>query len=271
VQTANRILGAALDAWFSLLRPLPAPVALAVLAAATAMVLLSVMRAASDQRALGAVKRQMHADLFEVRLFNDDLGAIFRAQCDLLRHNGTYLRLTFVPSLWMVVPAVIALPQLDAYFAHRGPLIGQPVLVTAQLAPHVDPAVMLELPSGVRAETPPVRFPALRQIVWRLTAEAGGDYRLRLRVGAESFDKMLHVSDRLARRSPTRVAAGFLNELFHPSEPPLPSGAPVDSIRIGYPHRDFEILGWRVSWLVLYAGEVILFAALLKRPLRVNL
>lgn len=95
--------------------------------------------------------------------------------------------------------------------------------------------------------------------------------RLQLRVGTQTYDKSLLVSDQLARRSPTRITAGVLNELFHPSEQPLPSGAPIESIGIEYQDRYFDILGWRVSWFVLYLGEVILFAAVLKRPLRVNL
>jgi hypothetical protein len=271
VRTVNRILGAGVDAWFSLLQPLPTTVTLAVVAATTAVALLSVIRALSDQHALAAVKRQMHADLFEVRLFNDDLAAMFRAERDFLRHNATYLRLSFPPSLWAVIPVLIAMPQLEAYFGYRGAAVGQPILVTAQLASQVDPEAILDLPSGVRAETPAVWFPALRQVVWRVTADANGDYRLRLRVGVESFDKMLNVSDRLARRSPTRITAGFVNQWLHPSEPPLPSAALFESIRVGYPDRDFDLLGWRVSWLVLYVGEVILFVALLKRPLRVNL
>jgi hypothetical protein len=246
-------------------------VTLAVVAAATALVLLAAVRAVSDQRALAAVKRQIQADLFEIRLFNDDLAAMFQSIRGFLQHNATYLRLSLAPSLWMVIPVVLAVPQLDAYFGYRGALIGQPILVTAQMAAHVDPEAMLELPSGVRAETPAVRFPVLRQVVWRVTADANGEYRLRLRVGVESFDKMLHVSDQLARRSPRRASAGFFNELVHPSEPPLPPGAPVESIGIQYPARDFELFGWHVSWLVLFTSEVLLFTFLLKRLVGVNI
>jgi hypothetical protein len=271
VPTVNRILGAGFDAWFWLLQPLPATVTLALFAAVTAVGLLLVIRTSSDQHALAAVKRQMHADLLEIRLFNDDLAAMFRAERAFLRHNATYLRLSLVPSLWTIIPVVIAMPHLEAYFGYRGPAIGQSILVTAQLASHADPEARLDLPAGVRAETPPVWVPALQQVVWRLTADANGDYRLRLRIGAESFDKMLSVSDRLTRRSPTRTGAGLLDGWAHPSEGPLPTAAPVQSIRIEYPDRDFDILGWRVSWFVVFVGEVILLGALLKRPLRVNL
>jgi hypothetical protein len=271
VQPANRIVGLGFDACFSLLQPLPVAVTLALLAALTAAAWLSLIRASTDQCALAAVKRQMHADLLEIRLFHDDLRSIFRAERDFLRHNGAYLRLSLLPALWMVIPALIVIPQLEAYFGHGGTAVRQSILVTAQLASNANSEATLNLPPGIRAETPAVWFPELRQLIWRVTADQSGDYRLQLRVGAQTYDKSLLVSDQLARRSPTRTTAGFLNELFHPSERPLPSGAPVESIGIEYQDRYFEILGWRVSWGVLYLGEVILFAAVLKRPLRVNL
>ena len=47
--------------------------------------LLGVVRLTSDQAALAAVKRQIQADLFEMRLFNDDLRALLRAQGAVLR------------------------------------------------------------------------------------------------------------------------------------------------------------------------------------------
>ena len=55
------------------------------------------------------MKRQIHACLFEIRLFNDDLPAILRSQMEILRHNLNYLRLSAVPMLWMIVPLVIVL------------------------------------------------------------------------------------------------------------------------------------------------------------------
>ena len=271
MEPVNRILGVGFDAGFSLLQPLPVAVTLALLAALTAAAWLSLIRASTDQFALAAVKRQMHADLLEIRLFHDDLRLIFRAERDFLRHNGTYLRLSLLPSLWMVIPALIVIPQLEAYFGYGGTAVRQSILVTAQLASNANSEATLNLPPGVRAETPAVWLPELRQVIWRVTADANGDYRLQLKVGAETYDKALHVSDQLARRSPTRLSAGFLNELFHPSEQPLPSGAPIESIGVEYQDRYFDILGWRVSWFVLYLAEIILFAIVLKRPLRVNL
>ena len=64
-------------------------------------------RATSNQDAIAAVKRKIQAGIFEIRLFNDDLRAMFRAQVDILRHNLTYIRLSLAPMVWMIVPLVL--------------------------------------------------------------------------------------------------------------------------------------------------------------------
>jgi len=271
VRNVNAIVDRAFDGLLSPLRPLPVNATLSIVAAVTAVALLFVVRATSNQPALAAVKRQMHADLLEIRLFNDDLVAMFRAERDFLGHNVTYLRLSFVPALWTLIPLIIAMPQLDAYFGYRGMAVAQPILVTAQIVAPLDRQAGLDLPPGVHSDTPAVWFPALQQFVWRVAADAPGDYVLRLRVGANSYDKTLHVSDLVARRSPVRTTAGFLSELFHPSELPMPSSGLVESISVAYPERHVDVLGWHISWFLLYFAEVILFAVMLKRPLGVTL
>jgi hypothetical protein len=271
VRIVNAIVDRAFDGVLAPLRPLPVNATLAVVAAVTAVALLLVIRATSNQHALAAVKRQMHADLLEIRLFNDDLAAMFRAERDFLRHNVTYLRLSLGPALWTVLPLTIAMPQLNAYFAYRGVAVAQPTLVTAQMVAPLDRQAALDLPPGLHADTPAVWFPALQQFVWRVAADAPGDYVLRLRIGANSYDKTLHVSELVARRSPVRTTAGFLNELFHPSERPMPSSGAVESISVAYPERQVEVFRWHISWVLLYFAEVIVFAVILKRPLGVTL
>ena len=56
--------------------------------------------------------------LFEIRLFNDDLRAMLRAQVEILRHNVTYLRLSLVPMLWMLVPLVLVIAQLQFHYGY---------------------------------------------------------------------------------------------------------------------------------------------------------
>ena len=116
----NAVLARAFDALLAPFRQLPPIVGLAIVSLATAIAMLLIFRRTSDQRRLAAVKRQIHAALFEIRLFNDDLRAIFRAQGEILRHNLTYLRLSVVPMLWMIVPLVLGIAQRQVHYGYGG-------------------------------------------------------------------------------------------------------------------------------------------------------
>jgi hypothetical protein len=260
----------------ALLRPLAAlpPLAsLTVVSLVTAVVMLLVVRRTSNQRALDRVKRQIHAALFEIRLFNDDLRAIFRAQAEMLRHNLTYLRLSLAPMLWMIVPFVFVIAQLQSQYGYDGLEAGQPVLLTAHLRTSSPDgaAAALEASAGVRADTEAVFFPGAQEVIWRLTPQAAGDHELRLHIAGQTFTKTIHVSSRIARRSPARLEAGFVNAILYPAEPPLPADAAVTAINVAYPEREISVLGWRLNWMVVFFGLSIVFAFALRKPFGVTL
>jgi uncharacterized membrane protein (DUF106 family) len=287
------VLNAVLDSLFdALLRPLavlPPLASLALVSLVTAVVMLLVVRRTSNQRALDEVKRKIHAALFEIRLFNDDLRAIFRAQREMLRHNLTYLRLSLVPMLWMIVPFVLVIAQLQFHYGYDGLEPGRPVLLTAHVRPNAASSMAdavrpsagengrggevatLDAPPGIRPDTGAVWFPGAQDVMWRITPEAPGDYELRLHAGGQTFTKSIHVSSRVARRSPERLEAGFVNEILYPAEPPLPSDAPFTSITVTYPERDIDVFGWRMNWMIVFFVLSIVFAFVLRKPLGVTL
>jgi hypothetical protein len=57
-----------------------------------------------------------------------------------------------------------------------------------------------------------------------------------------------------------------LNRLLYPLEPPLPDDARIAAIEVVYPARRFAVLGWHLSWLVVFLGLTMVFAMLLRRP-----
>lgn len=270
----NNALGSLFDTLLAPLAHLPPLASLAIVSLITAVVMLLVVRRTSNQKALEQVKRRMHAALFEIRLFNDDLRAIFRAQAEMLRHNLTYLRLSLAPMLWMIVPFVFLIAQLQFQYGYDGLETGRPVLLTAHLRtgdlPSAESAV-LETPDGIRADTSAVWFPGAQDLMWRLTPLAAGDYELRLRVGGQTLTKTLHVSSRVARRSPSRLEPGLVNTILYPAEPPLPADAAVTTISVAYPERNIDVFGWGIDWMVVFFVLSILFAFALRKPFGVTL
>lgn len=246
---------------------------LAAISLVTAVVLLVVVRYTSNQGGIAQVKRAIRAGLFEIRLFNDDLRAILRAQGEILRHNLTYLRLSAVPLLWVALPLTIVIGQLQACYGYDGLHPGQTALVKVGLGGGAGdaPELRLTAPSGVRVETPPVWIPSLREATWRIAAERSGDYEVTVLVNGASLTKRVHVGHGTARRSPYRLERGVLNWMLYPGEPALPSGSAVQAIAVTYPARAFPVLGWSAHWLVIFFVLTLAFAFLLRRPFGVVL
>ncbi|RMH19410.1 MAG: hypothetical protein D6696_10650 [Acidobacteria bacterium] len=248
-------------------------VGLTVVSLVAAIGILYVFKLTSNQDKLAAVKRKIHAGLFEIRLFNDNPRAILRAQLDILRHNLTYLRLAMVPLLWMIVPLVLVIAQLQFHYGYRGLDPGQSTLVKVELAAAAGrPQAILHAPAGVAVEAGPAWLPALNEVAWRIAAVEPGDYELDLEIGGESLSKSVRVSNDVVRRSPIRPSAAFADQLLYPAEPPLPRGSAVRAIHVVYPPGDAGIPGWESewTWMIVFFVLSMVFAFALRKPLGVT-
>jgi len=253
----------------------PPVVSLALVSLLVSILMLVVFKRTSDQAALAAVKRKIHAGIFEIRLFNDDLRAILRAQGEILRHNLTYLRLSLWPMLFILPPLVLVIAQLQFHYGYEGLRPGQPALLAVDLAPGTGggtrPAAALDLPAGLRAQTEAAWIRSESQLLWRLVADRDGDYELGLDVAGARLTKSVRVTPRTVRLSPVRVDSGFVSQLLYPAEPPLPSGGPVRAVHISYPGREVEVLGYGMHWMIPFFFLSIVFAFALRGVFKVTI
>lgn len=284
MSTLNHLLGGLFDGLLYPFRGLPPLASLSAVSLLTALGMLLVFKATSNQKRIAEVKRRIHAGLFEIRLFNDDLTSIFRAQTEILRHDLTYLRLSLVPMLWMIVPVVLVLAQLQSYYGYRALQPGDRALFKVELrdgwernaAPGTlegvaRPAVDLETPAGLRAETPAVWIPSLQELAWRIAADHRGEFEVEVKIAGESYTKKVLVSKALLRRSPVRQLSGLRNQLLHPAEDPLPKSSPIRSITVTYADADVGVFGWRLHWLVVFFALSIVFALALRGRFKVTI
>jgi hypothetical protein len=278
--TINHIAGRLFDVLLVLLRALPPLAGLALVALVVAVLVLWVYRLTSDQPRLAAAKRRMQAGLYEMRLFNAEPRFVLKAFGDILRHNANYLRLSLVPLLWLVVPITLLLAQLQTVYGYRAFESGESFMLELELASpgasgprsaRSRPEVELELPAGLRAETPAVWLPPLSQVAWRVRAEHPGRYAATVRLRGETLTKDVHVGDgRLARLSPQRFHAGLLDQLLYPVEDPLARSQPVERFAVAYPPRSISVLGLELPWFVVFFLLAFLFALVLKGRFRVT-
>lgn len=274
----NSLMRALFDALLSPFRGLNPLVSLTLVSLVVAMGMLLVFKRTSNQAALDRIKRKIHASLFEIRLFNDDLRAILRAQIDIARHNLTYIRLSLWPLVFMTVPLVLVMAQMQFHYAYRGLRPGEPVLLTVRLsgagpasAFDPKPQVSVEPGPGVKVETPSVWVPAERELVWRISGAQEGDHEITIRVDGVSESKTVRVRDDVVRRSPLRVGSNLLDQILYPAEPPLDSSSPIASIEVAYPDRDIEVLGFGLHWMIVFFALSMIFAFALRKPFGVTI
>jgi hypothetical protein len=253
----------------------PPIVSLTLVSLLVSILMLVVFKHTSDQAALADVKRRIHAGLFEIRLFNDDLRAILRAQNEILLTNLTYLRLTLWPMVFLLPPLVLVIAQLEFHYGYEGLRPGGRALLTVDLEPAAGgrerPAAKLDLPAGLRAETADVWVKPQSQLLWRLVAEREGDYEIGLDVAGTRVTKSLRVTPRTVRLSPERVDSGFVSQLLYPAEPPLPAGSPVRAVHLSYPDREVDVLGHGMHWMIPFFALSIVFAFALRGLFKVTI
>ena len=207
----------------------------------------------SNQKAIKVAKDQLKAHLLAVRLFQDQLHVVMGSYGRILRGTGRYLKLAFMPLLYVIIPITLLIVQLDRYLGSTGILANAPFLLTVRVN-NSDAVndVFLELPPEVTMTAPAVHVPAAHEIVWRLAASKEGTYEIRFAGAGENVTKTLHVSSELVRVSPVRLRGHFWERLFSSTESAVPDSSPIDSVAIDYPERNIEIAGYEINWIWLF-------------------
>jgi predicted AlkP superfamily phosphohydrolase/phosphomutase len=195
------------------------------------------------------------AHLLEIQLFSEEPRVVLRAQRDLFAANGRLLLQLALPSLLLLLPFALTLVVLDQFFGHIPLRPGDTVLVTAQYKGPA-PQAVLEAPTGIVVDTPPVSIPAERQLVWRIHAKAATNGELRLTTNGTSIGKHIAVANGFAWTS-VRRSASFLEALRHPAEWPF-SSETINYVEISYGTARI----FHAPWLLWYCLGSIIGAAL---------
>jgi len=169
----NALLVRVADLVLAPLAGLPATAVVFGAALASALAVLLVMRVLSNQVKLAAVKRRIHAALLEMRLYNDDLGALIRAQGEVLRANVAYVGLSIVPLVVTAVPLTLAIAQLQAWYGYQGLAPGTPVEIAALVEAPATAPLRLE-GQGIEVRGPARYFPTLGEVTWQVVPTTPG-------------------------------------------------------------------------------------------------
>jgi hypothetical protein len=207
----------------------------------------------SDQKAIKIAKDQLKAHLLAVRLFRDQLHVVMGSYGKVLGGTGRYLKLAFMPLLYVIIPITFLIIQVDRYLGSSPVGVNKPFLMTVEASnAEALNAVALDLPPEITMTAPPVHVMAENVVVWRLQAERAGHYEVKVSAGAQSTTKKVCAGPDLARLSPVRLRGQFWDRFFSSAEPAIAADTPIEAISVNYPERNINIGGYEVNWIVLF-------------------
>jgi hypothetical protein len=213
--------------------------------------MLYILSRLSDQQAISAMKRRIHAHLYELRLFVDEPALVWKAQIALLRDNLRYVALMLVPAIVLTIPLIPLFYALDGFYGSPPLRPGVSTVLTVQLKrdlPQDHSVVRLDAPAGVLVESPPVRVFAADQISWRIRPLQPLTADLRIAVGHEEAEKSI-VAGTGPRYVSSRRVSSVPELLRHPGESQLRTEW-IEWIEVDVPDAEIKLLGLRLHWIV---------------------
>lgn len=261
--TLNRAITFLFEGLFYPFRAFHPMVGMLVVSAVTGVVMLWLFKVTSNQEGIRRAKKRIWARLYELYLYNRDLGVMLRSQRGLIIANLGYLRHSVKPMLFMIVPIFFILVQLHLRFGMRPLEVGKSAVVTVKFhggLPQGNPGFELKASRGLKVETAPVRIADRAtqryEASWRIRADEPGEHELVLELDGETVAKKVWVGypGGIRRISNGRYRASSIMQAFlEPGEAPIDPKAGVEAITVKHPSGSLSFFGfWETHWLVWF-------------------
>jgi hypothetical protein len=255
-------------------KALPPIVGLLVLSIVLGIVFLLLFKYTSPQKTIKKIKNRIKAGLYEVRLYKDDLGIIFRANKSLMVNNGLYISCCIIPLAPMIILILPVLVQLDSRYGHSPLQKGETTIVKVVLSESVDfnaSKVDLDVPKGLKIEAGPVRIPTRNEYAYRLRVEEDGHYDLNITVDGETYAKSIDAQEGLDTVSPLRMKA-TLGSFWFPAEKAWPVNAPLERVEVTHARKEMiGMPGDIYPWLIIFCVVAIAAGFAMKGVFKVNI
>ena len=270
LRVVNPVCTAVADVVYAALSPLPIWAGLTLISLVGGVILLLVFRATSNQKAIGAAKDAMKANLLALKLYKDEIRVTFVAQWRLLKAIGRLQYHMLRPLLIMLFPMLLVLAQMGVRYQWRPLESGEQTVIKVQLADTVTDEQaadsVLTIPDGgADVEVGPV--PGGGEAAFRIKALTPGTHVMRLDIAGTAIEKELVIGTQLERVSPERVSGQWTAQILQPVESVLPADGPVRAIIIDYPARDSWFHGadwWILTFFILSMIAALIFAPIFK-------
>lgn len=226
-------------------------VVVTIVSALVGMLFIMAFPHVSSQDGIKAVKDRIKFNLLAIRLFQDDLGTVFRSTGKTLSWNFGYLGLNMLPMVVLAAPFMIVWFQLNALYAYQPLETGAEQMIVVELNEGVVPSsVDIVVPAGLELSHRVNLADAVDpRILLRLTPLEDGAHDLVLKNAGAEVIKTIEVGTnpkRLARLTtavPLSKFADAKDPIVYFGDPVLPGDSFLQTITVDYPVRPLGFMG----------------------------
>jgi len=241
-----------------------------IIAAVTGLILLTIFKYTSNQKAIGKIRDNIKANTLALKLFKDSLSITFLSQARLFKAALQLLVYSIVPVMVMIIPVSLLLAQMGLWYQARPLLPGEETTVSMVLNGNHNssiPSVTIESIPSAEVLIGPVRVLSKNEINWQIQAVKPGRCDIIFKVNGQKVEKKLVVGQGFMRISQKRPSWRWMRILRNPLERPFTADSVVQSIKIDYPRRCSKVSGtnyWLVYFFLASLGFSLVFKGFLK-------
>lgn len=225
------------------------------------LLLIYIFKITSNQKAIKRVKNRIKSHIFEIRLFDLNPSRLFGVLFKILGQNLKYISYSAVPLLFMIIPVILILVQLNFRYGLRAHYPGEKTLLKIYLAQDTDilsihPAIDTKGQAVVDAG--PFRNLAGNYIAYQLkVTEPGNDWiDIELNQGNDSYKirKLFNNLPDKRRYSDKKPSGKALDVILYPFEKPVKktdSGI-VKEITMSYNENRISVLGIKMHYIIFF-------------------
>ena len=247
----------------------------------TSVIFLLIFKKTSNQKKIKYHKNKIFGYVLQIPLYKDRFGLLISSILNIFKHNGLYIAHTLFSLIFVIVPLIFIMVQIDNRYGYEPLQEEQQFFVQVDLKDGTDrdtlEKVFCETSPEVELETLPLRMEDERSVLWRAKiVEANPEQPPTLRFGVEGngqpLEKQLITAyGQQPRFAPTKKQASFFNRIFYNAEGYLPNDSPFTSISTQYDRAGYSFVFWDVDVIILFFVFTLIFGFALKGVFKVDI
>ena len=249
--------------------------AIALLSIISAVIFMALFKKVSNQAGIKREKAKIVGNLFQMRLYKDDLRLILSSIFNVFKHNLFYIRYMLLPLLVIIIPLMIITVQVNQRCGYNPFSTGDEFIVSADLNDRdALNTIHCQTTNGIEILTPAMRVFEQKKAFWRakITDQAESNEMISILVDKQPIgEKSVIANNPITRFIPQKIQGNGFGAFLFNAEGFLPSTSSLKQLTINYPRATYKFLWIGMDAIVLYFVLTLIFALIIKPFFRVSI